>query len=523
MQYIIFVFIIAFLILLSVRKIYKLFLLKVLMKSLGQSINQESYSELNDEYLHYCEDGERYQSLIEDLQLDEIFNFLNRTYTDVGREYMFAQMFISHHRHDLMEYVIRKLENEKILSKTVYELYDLSKKYSESLSLFDDIPSFSHFRLVPLFLSMLCPFAMMIAYFCFQIEVVQFIFIWLALHVTLNMYYAQSTHENLSQVLSCCYVVISLKNLNDFQLFPDKETQEIKKMTTYALRYMTIQRFYDMLSQYDVFLLVELFKNILCVPILQYSVLCKHLKQLKKDYIKIYEYVGIVDMSLAMMSVRKEYKTCIPQVSHRVEITFQDCYHPLIDDCIKNSFSTQQSCIITGSNASGKSTFLKMIGLNIVLAKAYHTCFADSFIYYPFHIYTSIHMKDDLRSGDSYYVKEIKVLKQILDAVQHQVCFVLIDEILRGTNEKERVAIAKVILKELFESSSLIFVTTHDLSLAHFFNDIQKYCFNDYVKENQLFCDYKIKAGICSMGNAVLLLKIYGYNQQITEQLENIL
>lgn len=176
--------------------------------------------------------------------------------------------------------------------------------------------------------------------------------------------------------------------------------------------------------------------------------------------------------------------------------------------------------MITGSNASGKSTFLKVIGVNMVMAKTLHTCFADEWICYDFTIHSAIHMKDDLTSGDSYYVKEIKTLKTMIDDVKVKDCLIFIDEILRGTNETERVMISQAILNYLFQSTSIVLVTTHDLSLVEKFQDIDQYCFRDAIINQQLSCDYKIHKGRCTVGNAIALLEIYGYHQDILCQLK---
>ena len=205
----------------------------------------------------------------------------------------------------------------------------------------------------------------------------------------------------------------------------------------------------------------------------------------------------------------------MPELTQDKQLSFVEAYHPLISNPVKNSFSTTRSCMITGSNASGKSTFLKMIGINMLMAKTLHTCFADEWKCYHYTIHSAIHMKDDLTSGDSYYVKEIKTLKAMIDDVKEKDCMIFIDEILRGTNEKERVMISQAILTYLFQSSSLILVTTHDLSLVEKFPWIDQYCFRDAIVNNQLSCDYKIHQGRCTVGNAIALLEIYGYDADI--------
>lgn len=111
-------------------------------------------------------------------------------------------------------------------------------------------------------------------------------------------------------------------------------------------------------------------------------------------------------------------------------------------------------------------------------------------------------------------------MKTILDQVWQQPCFVFIDEILRGTNEKERVEISRVIVDELFHFDSLVFVTTHDLALVDYFLDMPQYCFVDEIKDHQLYCDYKIRKGISKIGNAVKLLRVYNYDDRILNKIK---
>ena len=156
----------------------------------------------------------------------------------------------------------------------------------------------------------------------------------------------------------------------------------------------------------------------------------------------------------------------------------------------------------------------------MLLAKALNTSFAKEFKYYPFALISSIHMKDDIIMGDSYYVKEIKRLKQITNHANNQESLILIDEILKGTNEKERIVIARAMLKYLFKSRSMIIITTHDIELANNFNDIDKYCFNDIKRGNNVIFDYLIKEGVCTIGNAVAIVKSLNFDQDIIKEIE---
>lgn len=502
------------------RYVHKWIVVRRLTRLFGYPINDDSFHYLNKEYYHQLSQKEITSTIVDDFELDRVFNLMNRTYSDVGREYMYAQLFSSQHQHVLLESIISNLQDPKKFKKTLYELYRLSQTYSESLELFEHLQFLSRFDFFIVIVSSLCPLLFLGAGLIYGVQVFQYVILWISLQGMLYAHYTKKTNHALTQASSYCYLASTLNKLNRLSIYPQAETEKIKRMTHTALRYTWINKIDDFVSDIDVFYIMELIKGIFSLPIYQCYFLKKHSDELIDDFLKMYEYVGIVDMAIAIMSIRQSYATCIPEIRVEEGICFQECYHPLLEEPVKNSFSTHCSCLITGSNASGKSTFLKTIGVNIMMAKAYHTCFADEFSYYPYYLCSSIHMKDDIESGDSYYVKEIKTLKTILDHVKQQKCIVFIDEILRGTNEKERVMIAKAILQFLFSSDSLIFVTTHDLSIVQLFDDIDKYCFNDYIHHNELCSDYKIKHGVCTVGNAIALLEVYGFDQDVISELK---
>lgn len=502
-------------VLMIIRYVWRYIEKERLFSIYGFKINQDSYSSLNYEYYQHMKEHDIDEQVIQDLEVNHVFDILNRTYTDVGREYMYGQMFAKDHQHDLLEYIIVQLKNKKKLKKTIYELFQLSRNYSESLQLFDNIGLLSKLDMIIICLLTLVPFVLLGLVLLLGNDLFVFFPLWIIIQMSLYAYFEKKTKHTMSYTLSFCYLVETLKKLNQLELFDEDTSKLIEEMTVYALRYTWIHRCCAVIEKIDVYFLMEIVKCLFSLPIYQYDLLTHYHQKFQDDYMKMYEYVGMIDMAVSLSSLRQEYQTCIPQVSLDPIVSFQNAYHPILKDPVKNTFVTASSCMITGSNASGKSTFLKTVGFNMLMAKAYHTCFADEFMYYPFQLCTSIHMKDVIESGDSYYVKEIKILKNIVDMTKSNQCLILIDEILKGTNERERLIIAKAVLNYLFHSQSLVMVTTHDIMLVHYFKDIDQYCFNDYVSNQELIGDYKIKKGICEVGNAIALLKVYGFDEEI--------
>ncbi len=201
-------------------------------------------------------------------------------------------------------------------------------------------------------------------------------------------------------------------------------------------------------------------------------------------------------------------------------VDLKEVYHPLITDPVKNGIRAERGVLLTGSNASGKSTFLKTVALNAVLAQSIHTCTADVYRAGFFQVYSSMALRDDLESGESYYIVEIKALKRILDAAAgqgHILCFV--DEVLRGTNTVERIAASTQILKSLGGKGILCFAATHDIELTELLErEYDNYHFEEDVRDGDVYFNYRIQPGRATTRNAIKLLELMGYAPEIIER-----
>lgn len=520
MYILLFIIVLLTLCLWVVKYLWKLYEINKMSFIYGSQNCYHSFEDINKEYYLQIQSKDMDEQVLFDLEVDKVFDIINRTYTDVGREYLYGCFFQENKNGQLLDDIIKLCNSKTLLKKMIYELFSLSKVYSQSLDLFDKIQFFHKKDKMLMTLSFIIFFLIVGCAYIYGMGVLMWLFMWCALQSSLYTHYIKKSYGAISSMMSYCYVVNTLKKLNKLHVFDKEREIDIDTMIKHSFKYTKIYRFCMMIEQVDVYYLFELVKCVFLLPVIQCFILLKHKNELKKDYLKMFEYVGLIDLAISISSLRQEYQTCIPKMNQKLQISVKECYHPILKHPVKNSFSTSCSCMITGSNASGKSTFLKTIGFNYLMAKSIHTCFADEFISYPFTLCTSIHMKDDIDFGDSYYVKEMKSLKKIVDQVQEHHCLVLIDEISKGTNEKERLIIAKAILSYLWKSQSLVFVTTHDILLVDYFKTIQQYCFNDHVVDDQLYCDYKIREGVCRVGNAIELLKVYGFHKDIFRDIE---
>lgn len=194
--------------------------------------------------------------------------------------------------------------------------------------------------------------------------------------------------------------------------------------------------------------------------------------------------------------------------------------HPLIDakKRVDNSFATNGTgkiSIITGSNMAGKSTFLRSVAVNMVLAQMGAPVCAKAFTFSPVHLYSSMRIADNLAENTSTFYAELKKLKSIIDKVkQHEKVFILLDEILRGTNSLDRHTGSEALIRQLIREQAVAVIATHDVELAgletEYTNSISNYHFDVQVEGEELYFDYKLKTGVCQSMNASILMKKIG-------------
>jgi len=209
------------------------------------------------------------------------------------------------------------------------------------------------------------------------------------------------------------------------------------------------------------------------------------------------------------------------------KINAQGLYHPLIpiDQVVANDYNSMDHriALVTGSNMAGKSTFLRTVGINAILAYAGAAVAATSFQLPIYKLISYMRIKDNLNESTSTFKAELNRMKFILDTVSlHSDSFFLIDEMLRGTNSVDKYLGSRAIIKKLVRLNGKGMVATHDLQLSslqeEFPRDIKNYHFDIRVDEGQMLFDYKLKIGECKIFNASLLLK--GIGVDINENME---
>lgn len=263
------------------------------------------------------------------------------------------------------------------------------------------------------------------------------------------------------------------------------------------------------------------------VDLIKFNSMLSTFRSNKESILRMYETIGLLDSMIAAASFREmmDYY-CEPVLSkdRTPYINVKEVYHPLIDEPVTNSISENRCVLITGSNASGKSTFIKTIAINAILSQTIYTSLSRSYEANYFKVFSSMALKDDIFSNESYYIVEIKSLKRILDNICNDtpiLCFV--DEVLRGTNTLERIAASAQILKSLSKQNALCFAATHDTELTHILEHYySNYHFSEQIENDTILFDYKLFEGRAVSKNAIQLLKIIGYSDNIIDSANNL-
>lgn len=185
--------------------------------------------------------------------------------------------------------------------------------------------------------------------------------------------------------------------------------------------------------------------------------------------------------------------------------------HPLLENSIGQTKEITTNLIVTGLNMSGKTTFMKSLGLNQLLATSFGFCFAERYEAPVLDVLSSISINDALLNGKSRYYAEAERLLVIKQKIQDHQCLCLIDEILSGTNSDERIYGSTKILKDFAKSKSFLIAATHDTQIAEDLNSLyEPVYFDGEIEGDRIKFDYTIKQGIVSKRNGLLILKLLG-------------
>jgi DNA mismatch repair ATPase MutS len=284
-------------------------------------------------------------------------------------------------------------------------------------------------------------------------------------------------------------------------------------------------------------LFIEYLNLIFCLDANAVMLAVAEMRRRQDDLHAVFEIVGSLDAALAVASVRAggQAWTRPSFAPPGARAVFGDLRHPLLDDCVANSIALgpPTGVLVTGANMTGKSTFLRTLGVNAVLAETIHTVFASRYEAPWLSVHSCITPADDLQAGKSYYQVEVETLVAMLRAAgSENIRLYLFDELFRGTNTLDRIGAASAVLSYLvtgLQSGSeaqsdvrprcFVLAATHDLELVSLLTpDYAVVHFADQLTDAGLRFDYKLRPGPTTTRNAIALLGVLGAPQEVVAE-----
>lgn len=462
-----------------------------------------------------------------DVDLDEIFMLINNTGSAIGEEYLYS--LLRHpvlkveelkKRNQLIEYLRENKEHRKQLQFVFHK----AGKF-KNISVYDTfnnllgVTSKNIYRhvfqavLIPLFVTII-PFSMLIG--------ILGIFVMIAYNIGTYMKY-KSDIEAWINVYSFILRTLKLsKSISKYKI--GELTPYIDKLEKLSTDFNKFKRGSSIVITENtsgdiVGFFLDYLRMMFHIDIIKFYSMLNVLKTKQDSLFELYETIGFLDSMIAIASFRDLLEVkCIPEfiTGKDIEISVKELYHPLIDGAVSNSITTNKSVLLTGSNASGKSTFIKTLAINAILAQTVYTCTCSYYKANMFQIASSMALRDSIFESESYYIVEIKSLKRILDKINDEVpvlCF--IDEVLRGTNTLERIAASSRILNSIAGKNAMCIAATHDLELTSILGNFADYHFEEQIIDGQVLFDYKLREGKANSRNAIKLLEMLGYPSEI--------
>ncbi len=255
------------------------------------------------------------------------------------------------------------------------------------------------------------------------------------------------------------------------------------------------------------------------LKLVMFLVSLERLKTSRTEIRSIYEAIGSLDAHIAVASYTESVAHfTTPVFAGTGGLDVSNIYHPLIERAVPNSFVLRkESALITGSNLAGKTTFIKTIGVNVILARTLFLCLAEAARLPWVIVRSSIKHDERVTDGQSYYSRQIEEIREFIECAPGRFLF-LIDEIFRGTNTVERIAIAAATIRHL-SADNMVLVTTHDIELEELLkNCVRMFHFSEQIEGSRYFFDYVLRPGACRSGNAIRLIELQNYPAEVVAE-----
>ncbi len=471
-----------------------------------------------------------------DLNMDEIYKAMNFTESTVGEEYLYYMLrnmdcdLKQMEKQETITQYFMENEEARVYLQMLYHNIGKGDKYS----IFDYLDYIEQVKVKSSFLSILMDILLLVSIgVCFVHAGVGVILV-VGILIANILTYFKEKKEIEPYISSLAYVQRLLdvsKKLSGIRIEVLEENQrEMKEILSHFKDFYSNSMWIHMNSVNSMGgspldIILDYLRMISHIDLIIFSKLFKKLRGKKEEVNRLVKVLGEIESCIAIGWYRNTLPYYVVPNFHGKDLEIEDACHPLIENPVPNSIKASGGVLITGSNASGKSTFLKTVAINAILAQGIHTVYAKEYKAEIFDIFSSMALRDSVVQGDSYFMVEIKSIKRILDRVKaserKMICFV--DEVLRGTNTVERIAASTHILMCLQRAETICFAATHDIELARLLEDsYDNYHFEENIEGEDVKFSYLLCQGKATSRNAIKLLRVLGYDDTLVKDAENM-
>ena len=467
-----------------------------------------------------------------DLDFEELFMFLDRTTSKVGQQYLYNKLRaidVNPQETKINEEIIEILSQdsnfrikiqsqlEKLSKYDVYRISELfQKEHPKPPKWFFVVKLLSFTSLLSLVLLFFDPQFLLVFIGVFVINFI--IHLWNKRNL-LSIIDAIPQLLRLNSIASYLHTFGKLKKIKPNLSASIKTINQVKNRMSFLKLETKLQGEFESIA----WVFLELFKIVILLePLLLFGVL-NRLNTKRQEIANVFEFIGRIDILISIASLRKGLENlCIPEIDYYDKrIKASEIYHPLIINCTSNNIEvSDKSVLLTGSNMAGKTSFIRTIGLNLITGLTINTCFAKSFSFPLARVFSAIRISDDLMNDKSYYFEEVLTIKNMIaESTNGKTNLFLLDEIFKGTNTVERISAGKAVLSSLSKNGNMVFVSTHDIELTDMLSEeYELFHFSEIVNEKSVDFDYKLKEGKLRNRNAIRILQINGYPDEVVKE-----
>lgn len=465
-----------------------------------------------------------------DLDMDIVFSKIDQTMSLPGMQYLYYMLRRPIYDIDILkkrDSLITKLMKNREMSNSIqFPLFILGKEKGEEL--IEYFKKGINIDTKPLNMYRILSFLPLIGIGMLFYDIRRGFFFILML-IMMNLFFYNNNKQKILQeietfkyignLIKCADSILKI-DIGDEELIQGEIEDSLKKLKKLKknLSKLSYDKSYN--SEIDI---IKDYMNMIVLrePKIFYKTV-NLLNEHKDLLLELYLIVGKIDAYIAIAS----YKSSLAYFTEPIfkedhngfYISCEKMYHPILEKPVPYTFEfDNKGVLITGSNASGKSTFLKTVGINTLFANTLYFVFAKEYTSSYFRLFTSIGTTDSIVEGDSYFMAEAKALKRIIDSIgKGYPILCILDEIFRGTNSAERIGAAQVVLDYLINKNNCVLAATHDLELTKLVNErYENYHFTERIYEDDIKFDYILHLGPCTNTNAIAILRYLGYPEEI--------